>query len=185
MNVVPTAEQVDTVLVFAPNRGFAQDYIDKELKDTFLKYHDKDVEFIPLEYIHGAEGRRLQKGMFLAFNINDYELDVERLQECISILRRSSIMSGLVLEAITLDMYIVLDPMDYAKKQEEHRKVVAEVAKKNGDVKLNEADENYIRLVYNTPNLHGTYCPCKGCETNMGPMANWIHEIGKKGLPEK
>lgn len=50
---------------------------------------------------------------------------------------------------------------------------------------MNEADENYIRLVYNTPELHGSYCPCRDCETNMGKMADWIHEIGKKGLPEK
>lgn len=50
---------------------------------------------------------------------------------------------------------------------------------------MNEADENYIRLVYNTPELHGSYCPCERCEAIMGKMHESIHKIGKKGLPEK
>ena len=28
---------------------------------------------------------------------------------------------------------------------------------------------NTIRRVYNTPELHGSYCPCKGCESILGP----------------
>jgi len=53
------------------------------------------------------------------------------------------------------------------------------------DNPISEADEKWIRVVYNTPELHGSYCPCDGCESILGPMSDWIHEIGKKGLPEK
>lgn len=38
---------------------------------------------------------------------------------------------------------------------------------------------NTIRRVYNTPELHGSYCPCKGCESILGPLPDWIHEIGQ------
>jgi hypothetical protein len=43
------------------------------------------------------------------------------------------------------------------------------------------ATDRYIWLVYNTPELHGSYCPCGHC----GPKPEWIHEIGRRPiLPE-
>lgn len=46
-----------------------------------------------------------------------------------------------------------------------------------------DATEAYIGLVYNTPELHGSYCPCADCERIAGPLPEWIHEIGKRVIP--